>query len=269
MHKHRRAARELALRILYQVDVGRRPVREALYGALDQLGTGVRSGLTMALRQVERQTAPLPPTMERFPSQTRRREDARVRRHVIRAVTECVDSVGKLVDDVISHPQRLSVGDALLRTRFAVRAPVRRLRQTLRLSALPREDAAAISGLVDGAVEHIENVMHKRLQPARDTADVLIPMVVGTVQNRELIDERIAALSEDWPLDRQPAPDRNVLRLAAYELLFSPDVPTGVIINEAVTIAKRYGTEESGRFVNGVLAALAATARESPIEASS
>lgn len=177
--------------------------------------------------------------------------------------------MGKLVDDVISHPQRLSVGDALLRTRFAVNAPVRRLRQTLRLSALPREDAAAISGLVDGAVEHIENVMHKRLQPARDTADVLIPMVVGTVQNRELIDERIAALSEDWPLDRQPAPDRNVLRLAAYELLFSPDVPTGVIINEAVTIAKRYGTEESGRFVNGVLAALAATARESPIEASS
>ncbi len=102
-----------------------------------------------------------------------------------------------------------------------------------------------------------------------ETRMQLIPMVVGTVQNRELIDERIAALSEDWPLDRQPAPDRNVLRLAAYELLFSPDVPTGVIISEAVIIAKRYGTDESGRFVNGVLAALAATARESPIEATS
>ncbi|HXF82111.1 MAG TPA: transcription antitermination factor NusB [bacterium] len=77
----------------------------------------------------------------------------------------------------------------------------------------------------------------------------------GAWAARPAIDAALAPLMRDWPLERLANTDRTVLRLAAYELLHMA-TPPQVVINEAVTLAKRYGTEESGRFVNGVLGAL-------------
>ncbi len=82
-------------------------------------------------------------------------------------------------------------------------------------------------------------------------------LVRGTLQHRDLIDSRVAALATDWALDRQAVVDRNILRLASYELLYRPDSPVAAVVNEAVELAKKYSTAESGRFVNGVLGALA------------
>ena len=75
----------------------------------------------------------------------------------------------------------------------------------------------------------------------------------------EEIDEIIKShLRKDWTLSRLAAADRNILRLAVYELKFAEDKnPVGVVINEAVKLAKKYGTDDSGRFVNGVLNAIA------------
>lgn len=84
-----------------------------------------------------------------------------------------------------------------------------------------------------------------------------IDVVSGVSDNRTKIDEVLVRLAPDWPMDRMPVVDRNVLRLAMYELMERPDVPTAVILDEAVALAKRYSTDESGRFVNGVLAAAA------------
>lgn len=79
--------------------------------------------------------------------------------------------------------------------------------------------------------------------------------VKGTRARLEEIDEIIAAhLKEGWQLSRLMAADRNILRLAVYEMKFvEPILPKGVVINEAVELAKRYGTDDSGRFVNGIL----------------
>jgi transcription antitermination protein NusB len=71
----------------------------------------------------------------------------------------------------------------------------------------------------------------------------------------------ITAYSIDWALERMPVVDRTVLRMAIWELLARSDVPIGVVISEAVELAKRYSTDESGRFVNGVLASVAAEVR--------
>lgn len=71
------------------------------------------------------------------------------------------------------------------------------------------------------------------------------------------VDEMIQNVTEKWPLERLAAVDRNIMRLAIAEMLYGRDVPPSVAINEAVELAKKYGTEESGRFVNGVLGALA------------
>lgn len=78
-------------------------------------------------------------------------------------------------------------------------------------------------------------------------------LVNGSVAARPELDRLIEAAAPEFPVDRVPAIDRNVLRLAVYELLHEADVPPKVAINEAVELAKRYGGDSSGRFVNGVL----------------
>lgn len=79
-------------------------------------------------------------------------------------------------------------------------------------------------------------------------------LVRGVAAHAEQIDATVAAYSVDWSLDRMPAVDRAVLRLATYELLWCADVPPAVVIDEAVELAKSLSTDESPRFVNGVLA---------------
>ena len=88
-----------------------------------------------------------------------------------------------------------------------------------------------------------------------------VDVVTGVSEHAARIDELIGRLASDWPIDRMPAVDRSVLRLGVYELAERPDVPTAVILDEAVALAKRYSTDEAGRFVNGVLAAAAAELR--------
>jgi transcription antitermination factor NusB len=69
----------------------------------------------------------------------------------------------------------------------------------------------------------------------------------------EVIDQKIIACATNWQLDRMAAVDRNILRLAGFEILFRSDIPPKVAINEAVELAKKYGDLESGKFVNGIL----------------
>ncbi len=76
---------------------------------------------------------------------------------------------------------------------------------------------------------------------------------LGVHEHRPEIDAWIEAIAENWRLARMAAVDRNVLRLATFELLHKPDVPYKVVINEAIDIAKRYSTAQSGAFVNGIL----------------
>jgi N utilization substance protein B len=84
-----------------------------------------------------------------------------------------------------------------------------------------------------------------------------VELVEGVSAHRARIDELIERFALDWRLDRMPAVDRAVVRLATFELAERADVPTGVVLSEAVELAKRFSTEESGRFVNGLLARIA------------
>jgi N utilization substance protein B len=88
--------------------------------------------------------------------------------------------------------------------------------------------------------------------------DAYTAMLVGTVESRGAeIDGLVDGAAIDWDLERMAVVDRNVLRLAVAELLECPEVPTAVVLNEAVELASAYSTDDSGRFVNGVLATLA------------
>lgn len=87
-------------------------------------------------------------------------------------------------------------------------------------------------------------------QRTREFAEELVN---GVEQNRADIDSAIKACSKNWSLGRMPRVDLNIMRLAAFELLFRADIPKKVSINEAIEIAKKYGDKESPAFVNGIL----------------
>ena len=95
------------------------------------------------------------------------------------------------------------------------------------------------------------------LEPDALTAE----LVAGVGEHRERLDAAIAARAKGWTLDRMPVIDLNVLRIASFELAERPEVPVAVVLDEAVELAKRFSTDDSGRFVNGVLSALAGDLR--------
>lgn len=81
-------------------------------------------------------------------------------------------------------------------------------------------------------------------------------LVSGVAEHAERLDTAIGARAKGWAIERMPVIDLNVLRIGAYELAERPDVPVAVVIDEAIELVKRFSTDDSGRFVNGVLSAL-------------
>jgi N utilization substance protein B len=92
-------------------------------------------------------------------------------------------------------------------------------------------------------------------------AEFALQLVLGLTEHLVEVDQLVSEHSAGWAIDRMPAVDRCILRIGTYELLAEHDVPVAVVIDEAVELAKEYSTEDSGRFVNGVLAAIADTVR--------
>jgi transcription antitermination protein NusB len=86
-------------------------------------------------------------------------------------------------------------------------------------------------------------------------------LALGVHDHLEALDALIRRFSKGWTLERMPVIDRTLLRMGTYELTERPDVPTGAVISEAVELAKRYSTDDSGRFVNGLLARIAEEVR--------
>jgi transcription antitermination protein NusB len=96
----------------------------------------------------------------------------------------------------------------------------------------------------------LETEMSEVLFESRDFAE---DIARGVIKNRSALDELISEKSKNWSLSRMSKVDLNILRMAVYELLFRSDIPRNVTINEAIEVAKKFGTEESSAFINGLL----------------
>jgi N utilization substance protein B len=101
-------------------------------------------------------------------------------------------------------------------------------------------------------LESRRQFIRSRMQGRKALTDFAYHLLAGTLEHRDAIDERLAALATNWTLPRMPVVDRNVLRLGGYEILFA-DTPGRVAVNESIVLAKRYGDKNSPRFVNGIL----------------
>jgi len=94
-------------------------------------------------------------------------------------------------------------------------------------------------------------------EPDEEVRNFAEEIVKGTFKHLTKINEHIHQCAKNWSLDRMSVVDRNVLRMAVYEILYRMDIPTSVTINEAIEIAKKFGTDDSGAFVNGILDSVA------------
>ena len=93
----------------------------------------------------------------------------------------------------------------------------------------------------------------RRRNEVEESFEYARTLVEGAVDNSGEIDDLIREQADNWRLERMPAVDRNILRLAVFELLYEEDIPKLVVVDEAIELAKKFSTEQSGRFVNGLL----------------
>jgi len=123
----------------------------------------------------------------------------------------------------------------------------RRKARMLALQALYEADSAGHKA--EQAIVHLLD----NAGLSEDNRTFACQLVNGVIHNREEIDRNIRQFAPAWPLEQIPAVDRNILRLAIFEILFDDEVPVKVAVNEAVELAKKFGSDSSPRFVNGVL----------------
>lgn len=129
----------------------------------------------------------------------------------------------------------------------------RHLARTIAMQSLYQWD---FLGQDDARLPEVIKFNRAEFAPDFDDGGFVQELVDGTLKNRKEIDEIITHFAPDWPLETITIVDRNILRLGCYELKFSQAVPSKVAINEAIELAKSFGGEASGRFVNGVLGAV-------------
>lgn len=111
---------------------------------------------------------------------------------------------------------------------------------------------------IDSVGHGKEDVIRRRVEDeelAQEGAEFTLSLVRGVIEQREQLDKLIAKYAPEWPVDQLAIVDRNVLRMALYELLHTGDVPIKVAINEAVELGKMFGSDTAPRFINGVLGA--------------
>jgi N utilization substance protein B len=105
-------------------------------------------------------------------------------------------------------------------------------------------------------LEDLSRGVFENFAPSFDDKGFVKSLIEGVMANRSEIDKYITKYATEWPLDQITIVDRNILRIGVYELIFNADIPAKVAINEAIEIAKAFGNESSGKFVNGVLGAI-------------
>ena len=131
----------------------------------------------------------------------------------------------------------------------------RRRSREIALQFLYQYDSQRETCLEDSEIKQQINLFWsaKNASVNEDVREFATVLITGSCENMEGIDRIISKYSKHWRLSRMPTIDRNILRMAIYELAYLRNIPPPVTINEAVELAKKFGTEESGSFINGIL----------------
>jgi len=180
----------------------------------------------------------------------------------VRADTEAADPVAarETDSDIETDGDAPDVEGAAATNRSAKAERRRAQRQYAQQQRRAREAVLQVLFEVDLVGHAVTEVRERQFDEMTLTDDARVfaeRLIDGVLAERARLDALIATLAPTWPTDQLPRVDINIMRLALYELLVEPETPTGAVINEAVDLAKQYGSENSGKFVNGVLGTVA------------
>ena len=135
---------------------------------------------------------------------------------------------------------------------------LRRAARELALNIIYQADSCGVpfEDALETALEFadLSDIAAKDPDKAEEARDYARLIAIGVRNRLDELDDIIARFAKDWPIERQPAVDRNILRIAIYVIVHIESVPPVVAVDEAVELAKKYSTAESGKFINGVLA---------------
>jgi N utilization substance protein B len=125
----------------------------------------------------------------------------------------------------------------------------------IEMSNLPAKEALAQyrKHFIEASSDEEEDSSFEDVNDLEEAFNFASDLVLGIENNRNFIDEKIKEYTRNWSFDRLNSTDKNILRIAIFEMFFRPDIPEVVSINEAVELAKLYGTDDSPAFVNGIL----------------
>jgi len=125
----------------------------------------------------------------------------------------------------------------------------------IEMSNLPAKDALAQykKHFIEASSDEEEESSFEDVKDLKEAFNFASDLVLGIEKNKNFIDEKIKEYTRNWSFDRLNTTDKNILRIAIFEMFFRPDIPEVVSINEAVELAKLYGTDDSPAFVNGIL----------------
>lgn len=125
----------------------------------------------------------------------------------------------------------------------------RRRAREIALQVLYQVDISGDTASLENSIEQ----WAKEFSLSEKSAVFTRELVAGTLRHKEIIDQKLMSTAHDWALDRMNTVDRNLMRLALYEMLYCPEIPQRVTLNEAIEIAKRFGGDDSAKFINGIL----------------
>ncbi len=130
---------------------------------------------------------------------------------------------------------------------------VRRRGREIALQILYQSEWVTLEDLEGALKEYAKRLAPKTMKQEDPALEFARSRLEGIFSNKESINQIISRNVRGWRLDRMASVDRNILRIGAFELMYCPDIPSRVVINEAVELAKKFGSEDSRAFVNGVL----------------
>lgn len=251
----RRAAREVALRILFQVDVGKQPLEEVWDGALQQVRQQVTNPAHQAVQTAYAEVRSLLASRKKSDPELRPLRFAAQK--LLRVLRKLEEDLAGLIARLVAHNGGAATLDATELVDRHVESAARELEMITGSSRLSTENQELLRSLGNRTLKIMREQVLRHLPPALETSEFAVRLVRGTLAHQDRIDALLAKAATTWRLDRQAAVDRNILRLGTFELVYMGETPVAVTINEAVELAKKFSTAESGGFVNGVLGALA------------
>ncbi len=266
MINSRRIAREMALKVLFQVDVGKQPLSEVLTGAMEQVRTSLDHGISQVVRDLRIVLQEMVAQQGADLSAQSKRQIKSVASAALTEVRALAETAVELARAVVTETPLTDVETAGARLRTALAERQNGIRKLGTRESLHPAVLVTIAQVADQKAKQVEEAFHRRIGPAAQAAAFVVLLTHGVMERIDEIDARLSVLAAGWRQERQAAVDRNIMRVAAYELLYLPDIPKGATINEAVELAKKYSTAESGRFVNGVLGALTTRIEEAKEE---